>query len=273
MTQQAISRADIFSKISQRQISKTNAAKVLGMTFRHLHRLYAEYEEKGIIALSSKSKGKPSNHQLPNILKKRISELFTIEIYEGFKPTFMCEKLEELHGIKISPETTRKLMIQAGVWEAGKKKCPVIHQQRPRRACLGELNQIDGSLHAWFEARGDSCVLIVFIDDATGRTYGKFFKTESTRAYMIVAWEYIIKYGRPLAFYSDKYSVFRINKRGCIRKELITQFGRACKALDIELICAHSPQAKGRVEKVNRTLQDRLVKELRLVPHQISLEE
>jgi len=176
----------------------------------------------------------------------------------------MCEKLEQLHGIKVRPETTRQLMIESGVWEANQKKRPVIHQQRKRRARFGELVQIDGSPHAWFEDRGDPCVLIVFIDDATGQTYGKFCKSETTEIYMIVTWEYIMKYGRPLTLYSDKFSVFRINKPGCTKKECITQFARALQELEIELICANSPQAKGRVERANGTLQDRLVKELRL---------
>jgi hypothetical protein len=264
MTQREISRADIFSEISQKLISKTKASEVLGISFRHLHRLYDEFQKKGIIVLVSRHRGKPSNHQLPRILKTRISELVTCEKYSGFGPKFMCEKLKELHGITICAETTRQIMIQAGVWKAGKKKCPVIHQQRKRRARCGELIQIDGSPHAWFEERGDLCVLIVFIDDATGHTDGKFFKSETTRAYMITVWEYIIKYGRPIAFYPDKHGIFRINKPGCLRKELITQFGRVCKELDIELICANSPQAKGRVERMNQTLQDRLVKEMRL---------
>ena len=264
MTQPEISRGDIFSKISQKKITQQKAAEMLGLSDRHVSRLYAEFLEFGIDSLVSKKRGKPSNHQMPSGLKAQISELVTIELYLGFGPTFMCEKLFERHGIQISVETTRKLMIENGMWQAHRKKCPVIHQQRKRRARCGELVQIDGSPHAWFEDRGDPCVLISFVDDATGRTYGRFFKSETTRAYMITARAYFSKYGRPMAFYSDKHSIFRINKPGCLKKELITQFGRACKELDIEAICANSPQAKGRVEKNNRTQQDRLVKELRL---------
>jgi transposase len=264
MTKREISRADIFSEITQNKISQTKAAEVLGISIRHVQRLYAQYRAKGIVSLVSKQLGKPSNHQLPRILKARINELITCETYAGFGPTLMCEKLNELHGIEICPETMRQMMIQAEIWEASKKRHPVIHQQRKRRTRFGELVQIDGSPHAWFEDRGDPCVLIVFIDDATGCTYGKFFESETTQAYMITTWEYIIKYGRPLAFYSDKHGIFRINKPGCLKKELITQYGRACKELDIEIICANTPQAKGRVERNNKTQQDRLVKELRL---------
>lgn len=264
MSETEISRADIFSKISQKKMTHKKAAEVLGLSDRHIRRLYAKFKKFGITSLVSQKRGKPSNHQLQAGVKIRASELITIELYEGFAPTFMCEKLKELHGINISVETTRKLMIQHGVWKAHKKRRPVIHQQRKRRARRGELIQIDGSPHAWFEDRGESCVLISFVDDATGRTYGRFFKSETTIAYMITARAYLIKYGRPIAFYSDKHSIFRVNKPGCLKKELITQFARACKELDIETICANSPQAKGRVERNNQTQQDRLVKELRL---------
>jgi transposase len=264
MTQPEISRGDIFSEISQKKLTQRKAAERLGLSERHVSRLYAEFLKSGIVSLASKQRGQPSNHQLPAGLRAQLSELVTIELYLGFGPTFMCEKLYERHGIKISIETTRKLMIQNDVWVSHKKKRPVIHQQRKRRTRCGELVQIDGSPHAWFEDRGDLCVLISFVDDATGRTYGRFFKTESTRAYMITARVYFLKYGRPLAFYSDKHSIFRINRPGCLKKDLITQFGRACKELEIESICANSPQAKGRVERNNQTQQDRLVKELRL---------
>jgi transposase len=264
MTKREISRADVFGEISQKKVSQAKAAEILGISARHVRRLYSEFKKKGVASLVSRHRGKPSNHQLPRHVRARVMELVTCEKYEGFRPTFMCEKLTELHGITICTETTRQLMIQSGVWEVHKKKSPVIHQQRKRRARFGELIQIDGSPHAWFEDRGDPCVLIVFIDDATGHTYGKFFQAETTEAYMTTTKEYIMKYGRPLAFYPDKHGIFRINRPGCLKKELMTQFGRACKELDIDLFCANSPQAKGRVERCNQTQQDRLIKELRL---------
>jgi transposase len=264
MSQKEVSRADVFSEISQKKINQTKAAGILGLSARHVRRLYHEYLKSGVSALISKQRGKPSNHQMPKGLKARISELITIDLYSGFGPTFMCEKLLERHGIEISVETIRKLMMENGIWQAHRKKRPVIHQQRKRRARCGELVQIDGSPHAWFEDRGEKCVLISFVDDATGQTYGRFFKSETTAAYMITARTYFSKYGRPLTFYSDKHSIFRINRPGCLKKELITQFARACKELEIKTLCAHSPQAKGRVERNNQTQQDRLVKELRL---------
>jgi len=256
MTQPEISRGDIFSEISQKKLTKRKAAELLGLSERHVSRLYAEFLNFGIVSLASKQRGQPSNHQLPAGLKAQLSELVTIELYQGFGPTFMCEKLHERHGIEISIETTRKLMIQNDVWISHKKKRPVASSTK-------EINT-QGSPHAWFEDRGDPCVLISFVDDATGRTYGRFFKSETTRAYMVTARVYFSKYGRPLAFYSDKHAIFRINRPGCLKKDLITQFGRACKELEIEPICANSPQAKGRVERNNQTQQDRLVKELRL---------
>ncbi len=264
MTQAEISRADILSKIGQKKLTQRKAAEMLGLCERHVRRLYNRFQRIGLTSVVSQKRGKPSNHQLSKSLKARISELITIELYSGFGPTFMREKLQELHNIKASIETTRQIMIQNGVWEAHKKKCPVIHQQRKRRARCGELVQIDGSPHAWFENRGEPCVLISFVDDATGRTYGRFFHSETTKAYMIISKMYFLKYGRPLAFYCDKDSVFRINRPGCLKKEQITQFARACKELDIEIICANSASAKGRVERNHQTQQDRLIKELRI---------
>lgn len=264
MTKQEQNRADLFLQISQKLISQTKAAEELGLSVRHVQRLYSRFQKGGVASLVSLKRGKPSNHQLHPFLKARIEELITNEKYAGFGPTFMREKLEQLHSIKVSRETLRQLMIRSGVWQDKKKKCPVIHQQRKRRARCGELLQIDGSPHAWFEDRGDPCVLIVYIDDATGRTFGRFFESETTEAYMITSSLYIKKHGRWLATYSDKHAIFRVNKPGCTRRESITQFGRALKELKIDLICANSPQAKGRVERANQTLQDRLVKELRL---------
>jgi hypothetical protein len=205
MSLEEIKRADIFSQISQKKLSKTKAAEVLSMSLRHLRRLYKAFQKQGLSALISKQKGKPSNNQLSSTLKTYVEKLITCEMYRDFGPTFMCEKLYERHGIKISSETTRQLMIKQGVWKSNKKKRPVIHQQRKRRARAGELVQIDGSPHAWFEERGDPCTLITFVDDATGQTYGKFFESETTKAYMLTTWEYILKYGRPLAFYPDAF--------------------------------------------------------------------
>jgi hypothetical protein len=264
MTQKEVHRAEVFARLSQRHITKTQAAVELNISLRQLFRLYNQHKHIGRDALRSKKRGKPSNHQLANEIKEQVLDIVARDIYAGFGPKFMCEKLEELHGIKISKETVRQLMIQSGVWLAKSKKCPVIHQQRKRRARYGELVQIDGSPHDWFEDRGERCTLLVYIDDATGRAFGKFAPVECTESYMDITRDYIKKFGIPRCFYSDRHGIFRINREGCVKETSFTQFGRALKDLDIELICANSPQAKGRVERANKTLQDRLVKDLRL---------
>jgi transposase len=264
MTEREINRTEIFLKIKNKQLTQVSAAKELNLSIRHVQRLYRLFKRSGVKALASKKRSKSSNHQLKLSIKQEAIDLITCSLYVGFGPTFMCEVLKKRHRITISKETTRQLMIVYGVWKPRNKKSPVIHQQRERRARSGELTQIDSSPHKWFEERGEPCALIVFIDDATGQTYCKFVEVESTEAYMKTAWEYLDKYGKPLVFYSDKHNIFRVNIPNCNKKEQLTQFGRALKELDIGLICANSPQAKGRVERVNKTLQDRLVKELRM---------
>ena len=244
MTQKDIDRNQICIEINQKNISQTLAANKLGISSRQMRRIYKNFRTQGVQGIISKKRGKRSNHQLDPFIKSRILELVTCECYRGFGPTFMCETLKKYHLIDISIETTRQLMIQSEVWHGKKKKSPIIHQQRKPRARKGELIQVDGSPHAWFENRGDPCVLIVFIDDATGHTYGQFFEAETTAAYMTTLHKYIKKNRVPLAIYSDKYSVFRINQPGCLKKECITQFGRALKELEIELICANIPKQR-----------------------------
>jgi hypothetical protein len=156
-------------------------------------------------------------------------------------------------------------MIAEELWKPIKVRRKSVHPMRPRRACLGELVQIDGSPHAWFEDRGPVCTLLVYIDDATGRLMELFFvPVESTFGYFAATRQYLDRHGVPVTFYSDKNGIFKINVKNALSGSGMTQFGRAMKALDIEIICANTPQAKGRVERVNQTLQDRLVKELRL---------
>jgi transposase len=264
MTQKELNRAEVLAKVEDKRLTQRKAAEQLNLSLRQVQRLIKLYRIKGAVALASQKRGRPSNNKLAEATRTHVCEIVKEPHYIGFGPTLLCEKLEELHKIKISRESTRQIMIKCGVWCAKKERRPVIHQQRQRRARLGELLQIDGSPHAWFEDRGKPCSLLVFIDDATGRTYGKFFETETTVAYMQTMSEYITLYGMPLAVYSDKHSIFRINHGQGTKKENFTQFSRALYELDIELIYANSPQAKGRVERANQTLQDRLIKELRL---------
>src|SRR5260221_1601643 len=264
MTQKVLNRVEVLARVKDKRLNQRQASEILHLSLRQVQRLYKLYQVKGPVALASKKRGKTSNNRIAESIQVSVSEIVKLERYAGFGPTFMNEKLLELHDIKISRETTRQIMIGTGVWNAKREKRPIIHQQRKRRARAGELIQIDGSPHAWFEDRGDPCNLLVFIDDATGRTFGKFFESETTAGYMQTMQEYITQYGAPLAVYSDKHNIFRINQGQCTKKENFTQFGRALKELDIELIYANSPQAKGRVERANQTLQDRLIKEMRL---------
>ncbi len=264
MTQKMLDRSKVLDKLAERRITQKEAAKALGISIRQIQRIYKEYQVAGIYALVPKKLGQPSNNQLPRLVVARVSEIVTSECYSGFRPTLMCEKLEEYHQITISHETTRQIMIQNGAWIAHKEKRPVIHQQRQRRARRGELIQTDGSHHAWFEDRGEPCVLLVFVDDATGQIDARFCEAETTFGYMMLAKLYIIKHGKPLSIYSDKHGVFRVNNAKDKEKARLTQFGRALKELGIQLLYANSPQAKGRIERMNQTLQDRLVKEMRL---------
>ena len=206
--------------------------------------------------------GRRSNNAIAPAVKAAALELIRTR-YVDFGPTLAHEKLVELHGFGVSVETVRQWMIEAGLWRVKPRRVVRVHQRRPRRACLGELVQADGSDHAWFEARGPRCTLIVYVDDATSRLLAlRFVPSESTQAYMQTLREYLHEHGRPVALYTDKHGIFRVNHAE--RNGGLTQFTRALRTLDIEPIHAHSPQAKGRVERANGTLQDRLVKELRL---------
>ena len=187
------------------------------------------------------------------------------ERYADFGPTLAAEKLAELHGCAISRETLRVWMIAAGLWVDRRHRLPSPHQPRRRRDCLGELVQIDGSEHAWFEDRAEKCTLLAFVDDATSRLmHLRFVASESTFDYFRATRSYLEAHGKPVAFYSDKHSIFRVNAKDAAGGDGATQFGRALTELNIDILCANSPQAKGRVERAFGTLQDRLVKELRL---------
>src|SRR5674536_56145 len=187
------------------------------------------------------------------------------ERYPDFGPTLAAEKLAELHDIHLARETVRQWMIAAGLWTDRRARLKAVHQPRHRRDCLGELIQIDGSEHWWFEGRGPQCTLLVYIDDATSRLmHLQFVESESTFDYFVATRAYLERHGKPVAFYSDKHGVFRVNKKDAVGGDGMTQFGRALHALNIDIICANSSQAKGRVERANATLQDRLVKEMRL---------
>lgn len=264
MSNKELTRAEVMQRLVDKRIKQRQAALMLGLSLRQVKRLLRSFRQDGPTGLISKQRGKPSNHQLPPKIKVKAMKLVASR-YSDFGPTLACEKLFELHQIKLSVETVRTLMIESNLWKARRARKPKIHQLRKRRSCLGELVQIDGSPHDWFEGRAPLCTLLVFIDDATGRLLHLLFvDSESTFAYFDATSQYLCMHGRPLAFYSDKFSVFRPTRPEILKGEALTQFARAMEELDIEIICANTPQAKGRVERVNQTLQDRLVKELRL---------
>jgi len=254
-------RAETISACACGEITVAIAAHRLQLTSRQVLRLLTRFAEGGAGAMAAKHRGKPSNNQLKAGLAKTALELIR-EHYVGFGPTLACEQLQARHGLTLSKETLRQLMIDAGLWSPKGVQRAALHQPRERRPCRGELVQIDGSRHAWFEGRGAVCTLLVYVDDATGELLQLYFAdTESTTSYFEATRRYIGQHGKPQAFYSDRAAVFRSPSA---TSDTCTQFQRALDQLDIELICAKTPQAKGRVERVNRVLQDRLVKELRL---------
>jgi transposase len=243
-------------------MTAVNAANVLGLSRRQVHSLLKSFQSDGPAAIRHKARGRASNNRIDPAVREFAVTLVR-ENYIGFGPTFAAEKLEEEHGLKVSRETLRKWMQDAGIWLSRKQR-RTFHQPRLRGECYGELIQIDGSDHRWFEDRGDPCTLLVFIDDASSTLMElRFVTSESTFSYFEALESYLLKHGRPVAFYSDKHTVFRVPKPN-EHMTGMTQFGRALAELNIEIICANSSQAKGRVERANRTLQDRLVKELRI---------
>ena len=264
MSTKELSRLEVMQRLSRKQMSQKEAGRILDVSVRQIKRLLSVYRQKGAAGLVSKHRGRQGNNRLPEEVKKRVLTLLKTK-YKGFGPSLAHEKLVEKEKLKLSDESVRKLMIEEDLWKARKAKKVVVHQLRERRACFGELIQIDGSPHDWFEGRTAGCVLLVFIDDATGKLVQLLFaESESFFSYCQVAEGYFRQYGKPIAFYSDKNSIFRVNVPSVDTRTDLTQFGRAMQELDIEIICANSPQAKGRVERVIQTLQDRLPKEMRL---------
>jgi hypothetical protein len=270
MSQKEVERISILDKAVNNLIKTTEGAKIIGVSDRHFRRLKNLFRISGVNMIAHKSRGKRSHNAISQQLKK-VAMNIVREKYHDFGPTLAQEKLLENHEIKMSVETVRQEMIKEGIWTAKVKKRANIHQMRERRTQEGELVQIDGSPHRWFEHRASECDLLVFIDDATGKLlWLEFAESESTESYFKAVKNYLLLHGRPLSFYSDKHSVFRVNTTKVNSASINddngeTQFGRAMKELEIEMIFANSPQAKGRVERSNQTLQDRLVKELRLL--------
>jgi transposase len=264
MSTKELTRLEVMQKLEEKRMRQKEAARILGVSIRHVKRLLKNYRREGAQGLVSKRRGRPSNNRLSEKTYQKALGLLKSK-YEGFGPTLACEKLVEVDGLQISKERLRQLMIAEDLWKPRKARKVAVHQMRSRRACIGELVQIDGSPHDWFEGRAPACSLLVFIDDATGKLGQlSFVKNESFFSYAQVARAYFERHGKPVAFYSDKHGIFRVNQPASGTTDALTQFGRAMRQLDIQIICAHTPQAKGRVERAIQTLQDRLPKELRL---------
>lgn len=264
MSAKEIDRLGVLQRIGAKQLSQVAGAKLLGLSTRQVRSLQRRYRTEGPPGLLSKRRGRPSNNRLAASLKASVVELLRAH-YADFGPTLAQEKLAERHGFRLSVESVRQMMVSAGLWRGKRRKVVAVHQMRARRSCLGALVQIDGSSHDWFEGRREKCCLLVFIDDATSRLMELHFtEVESTQGYYTATEHYVKRHGRPVSFYSDRHGIFRINKVEAEKGTGETQLGRALRELDIGLICANSPQAKGRVEKANGTLQDRLIKEMRL---------
>ena len=264
MTIKEAERLSIMKQITSKKLKQREGSELLGLSLRQTQRLIRTYKDEGAKGLVSKKRGKPNARKMP--LEKRIKiEAIIREKYPDFGPLLASEKLREKEKIHVSRETVRKIMIDEGLWTPKKKKEKKVHQRRARRMREGELVQADGSYHDWFEGRAPKCCLILFVDDATSKIlYGKFCTWESKENYFLSLEGYLKQHGKPQELYVDKHSVFKVTREELKKGEGVTAFHKALKILGIDLICANSPQAKGRIERKNGVLQDRLIKEMRL---------
>jgi len=257
-------RAHVVRQVVEHRLSQREASERLGVSVRQVKRLVRSWRRQGDAGLVSRQRGRASHNRLPETLRAQVLALLRGK-YPDFGPTLAAEKLLELDGVKVSRETIRQMQVASGLWKPKRRRVRRVFQLRDRRPRFGELIQIDGSPHDWFEGRGPRCTLIVFIDDATSRlTALRFVPVESTRAYLETLRCHVLEHGCPLAFYSDRHGIFKVNAKDARSGDGKTEFGRVAARLKIEPIHALTPQAKGRVERANQTLQDRLVKEMRL---------
>jgi transposase len=274
MTQADRDRLVTLKKANKRLITQREAAEELGLSIRQVKRLLKELKKRGDKVAIHGLRGRPSNRELDSKAQQKAVAVLSLDVYRGFGPTLACEYLGKKHGIHVSRETTRKWMKEAGLWKGKRRRTEAAHLWRPRRSRCGELVQWDTSEHDWLEGRSnEQLYLISMIDDATSRLYARFVLSDSTQENMRTLWGYVELYGRPLAFYTDKASLFRNNEKRRRDEPGVdqdpaemppTQIGRALRELGITWIAAHSPQAKGRVERSFDTAQDRLVKQMRV---------
>jgi transposase len=245
---------EILPQIEDKIIDVNEGAELLGVSLRQTFRLLKKIKQEGLKGLIHKSRGKKSNRGYPIELKKKVLKIHETD-YPDYGPTLFSEMLIADHSISLDHDTLRRWFRENAITISMRKKRP-HRKKRERRSCFGELLQFDGSYHDWFEGRGAECCAINCIDDATGKIYIRFAVSENTQDCLLTMWYYVLKYGIPRSIYTDRFSVYKAEGQ-------LTDFGRAMKELNIQTIFAKSPQAKGRVERVNRTLQDRLVKALR----------
>ena len=241
--------------------TQVEAARLLGISVRQVRRIYRKLQEHGDQAVVHGLRGQPSNHTSDPELRRAVLEAYRNR-YAGFGPTLACEKLQG-EELVVSTETLRRWLIQEELWQRQRRRDP-HRSRRPRRDCFGELVQMDASIHNWLEGRGEEVVLISMIDDATSRQISRFYHSATVGTHMDLVGRWLGCYGRPLALYTDRHSIFMPQDKGRQLPDAKTQFGRALAELGIELILARSPQAKGRVERNFNTTQDRWVKEMRL---------
>src|SRR6202045_1680558 len=272
MTQADRDRLVTLRKTKKRLITQKQAAEELGLSVRQVKRLVYALKKRGDKAVIHGLRGKPSNQRIAQTVEEEAMQILSADLYQGFGPTLASEYLADKHDIEVSKETVRQWMIRAKLWRGQKQKVNAVHVWRPRRSRFGELVQWDTSEHDWLEGRGEKLYLIAMIDDATSRLLARFVRHDSTEENMKLLWHYVEKSGRPLAFYTDKASLFRTAEKRRrdepgVDKDPVemppTQIGRALRELGIGWIPAHSPQAKGRVERGFSTAQDRLVKGFR----------
>ena len=267
LSQQERTRLHIVHKILNKELKHKEASKILLLSERQIRRIVSRVRIEGDQGIVHKSRGKPSNRGFSPKLKNKVIKHYRAK-YSDFGPTFAAEKLFDREKIKIHRETLRKWLIEAGDWKRARKS-KAHRQWRERRHHFGEMIQVDGSHHDWFEQRGPKCVFMGYIDDATGNTFGRFYPYEGTFPAMDSFKRYIKKYGVPVSLYLDKHSTYKSTAQPSIDEMLsntkpLSEFERAMKEFCVNVIHADSPQAKGRVERLFRTLQDRLVKEMRL---------
>lgn len=250
----------VMSLVLKGQRTQAEAGRLLKRSDRQVRRLQRRLQSQGDGAVVHGLRGRPSNRRIDDAIRQSALDLYR-EKYRDFGPTLAAEKLAESDGVRVAVRTLREWLLAAGLWQRQRRR-DRHRSRRERRACFGEMVQADASGHDWLEGRGPRMVLLGMIDDATSRVVARFYEAETTEAYMDLLWRWLRKHGRPLSWYSDRDSVFvATDAQGGL---VPTQFSRALEELDVRLISANSPQAKGRIERLWGTCQDRLVKELRL---------